>query len=161
LRHECICVGACALIWFGAVDRVGSVGLHLTQTDDPSFKTPSPTEDTNVYRWVHDAIRRYLDEMETPEAIIQAMIKTNSADISWADAYDDRLTRPPGLAEWEDSNCAGFSLKDQDALSRLQTKRPSTNQEQRLRNDLETRQSSWFICQVELLSNHRDRLPAP
>ena len=70
LRHECICVGACALIWFGAVDRVGSVGLHLTQTDDPSFKTPSPTEDTNVYRWVHDAIRRYLDEMETPEPII-------------------------------------------------------------------------------------------
>jgi hypothetical protein len=121
----------------------------------------SQIEDANVHRWVHDSIRQYLDEMETPEPIIQAMIKTNSADIIWADAYDDRLTRPPSLAEWEDSNCAGFSIKDQDELSRLQTKRPSTNQKKRLRKDLETRQSSWFICQVEWLSSHRDRLPAP
>jgi hypothetical protein len=39
---ECICASACALIWFGAVDRGGVVGLHRPRIDDPTFKTLAP-----------------------------------------------------------------------------------------------------------------------
>jgi hypothetical protein len=46
----CMCASACALIWFGAVDRWGSVGLHRPHTDDPTFKTMSPSEASVAYR---------------------------------------------------------------------------------------------------------------
>jgi hypothetical protein len=36
---ECVCASACALIWFGAVDRSGVVGLHRPRIGDPTFKT--------------------------------------------------------------------------------------------------------------------------
>jgi hypothetical protein len=52
---ECICASACALIWFGGVERRGAVGLHRPRIDDPAFKALPPAEAFKVYRRVLDA----------------------------------------------------------------------------------------------------------
>jgi hypothetical protein len=156
---RCLCASACALIWFGAVDRNGSVGLHRPRTDDPSFKALAPTEAADAYRRVLNSIRQYLDEMEVPKPMIEAMIATGSADIRWANS-DDELDRPPSLAEWEDATCGGFSVKDRSFL--LHDKGSNLAPKERdLRDQLQNRRSQWRRCQVELLSSHRDKLPPP
>jgi hypothetical protein len=157
---RCICASACALIWFGAVNRHGSVGLHRPRTDDPAFKALGPTAGADAYRRVLNSIRQYMDEMEVPKPMIEAMVATSSADIKWVD--DDDLRRPPSLAEWEDATCGSFSIKDEKLLSDLRAKRSNLNpREQNLRDQLQNRQSQWGRCQIELLSSNRDKLSAP
>src|SRR5262249_8120296 len=46
---ECVCASACALIWFGAVDRFGVVGLHRPRIDDPKFKSLPPADAAKMY----------------------------------------------------------------------------------------------------------------
>ncbi len=158
---RCICASACAVMWFGAVDRGGSVGLHRPRTDDPYFRALGPTEGANAYRGALDSIRQYLDEMEVPKSMIEAMVATGSADIKWVDA-DDGLSRPPSLAEWEDATCGSFSIKDENLLSDLRAKHSNFAQrEQNLRDQLQNRQSQWTQCRIELLSSNRDKLSAP
>ncbi|MGB8401295.1 hypothetical protein [Bradyrhizobium sp.] len=158
---RCICASACALMWFGAVDRGGSVGLHRPRTDDPDFRALGPIEGANAYRGVLDSIRQYLDEMEVPKPMIEAMVATGSADIKWVDADDD-LRRPPSLAEWEDATCGSFSIKDKNLLYDLRAKHSNLAQlEQNLRDQLQSRQSKWAQCRIELLSSNRDKLSVP
>jgi hypothetical protein len=158
---RCICASACALIWFGAVYRMGSVGLHRPRTDDPYFKGLAPADAAGAYRRALNSIRLYLDEMEAPNPMIEAMVATGSADIKWVDANDE-LERPPSLAEWEDTTCGGFSIKDRSVLSHLRAEHSDlSQQEQSLRDQLAKRQSKWFLCQVELLSRNRDKLSPP
>jgi hypothetical protein len=163
--RQCICASACALMWFGAVKRFGSVGLHRPRADDPSLKTLGPTEWANAYREALDSIRQYLDEMEAPKPMIEAMVATGSADIKWVDADDDRLRRPPSLAEWEDATCGSFSSEDKSLLDDLDKKRrsdtPLTPREKNLLHQLSDKQSQWRDCQIELLSSNRDKLPPP
>lgn len=158
---KCTCASACALIWFGAVDRFGSVGLHRPRTDDPYFRALGPTEGAKAYHQVLDGIRQYLDQMEALEPMIEAMVATSSADIRWVTTAGD-LKRPPSLAEWEDASCGSFSSKEDNLLSELRVKRSNlSQQEKNLRNQLESRQSQWWLCIIELLSRSRDKLPPP
>jgi hypothetical protein len=158
---KCFCASACALIWFGAVDHWGSVGLHRPHTDDPSFKTLDPPAAAEAYRRMLDSVRQYLETMEVPEPMIDAMVATGSADIRWVTVADD-LSRPPSLAEWEDASCGSFAAKDRILLSQLRQKRTdATTQEQRLRDKLMDRQAQWRKCQIELLASKRDKLPPP
>jgi len=158
---KCICASACALIWFGAVDHWGTVGLHRPHTDDPSFKALDPPAAAEAYRRMLDSVRQYLDEMEVPKPMIEAMVATGSADIRWVTIASD-LSRPPSLAEWEDATCGTFSDKERALLSQLREKRSNaTKREQRLRDKLQNRQSQRIRCHVELLSSRRDKLPPP
>jgi hypothetical protein len=158
---RCICASACALIWFGAVDHWGTVGLHRLHTDDPSFKALDPPAAAEAYRRVLDSIRRYLDEMEVPKPMIEAMVATGSADIKWVTVASD-LSRPPSLAEWEDATCGTFSDQERAVLSQLHEKGSNaTKREQSLRDKLQNKQSQRIRCQVELLSSRRDKLPPP
>jgi hypothetical protein len=158
---RCICASACALIWFGAVDHWGTVGLHRPHTDDPSFKALDPPAAAEAYRRLLDSIRQYLDEMEVPKPMIEAMVATGSADIRWVTIASD-LSRPPSLAEWEDATCGTFSDKERTLLSQLQKRRSdATKREQSLRDKLQNKQSQRLRCQVELLSSRRDKLPPP
>lgn len=102
---DCACASACALIWFGGVDRTGTVGLHRPRINDPMFRGLSPAEASTVYRQALEKIATYLDEMEAPRPIIELMITTGSDDIRWVDFIDDGLDRPPSMAEWEDASC--------------------------------------------------------
>jgi hypothetical protein len=125
------CASACALIWFGGVDRGGTVGLHRPRIEDPEFKGLSPADASIVYRRVLARIAAYLDEMEVPKPIIESMIATGSGDIRWVDSFDDQLDRPPSIAEWVAASCGSGEYKDQ------------------------------FACELKLFDNHRERLAPP
>jgi hypothetical protein len=102
----CVCASACALIWFGGIERLGVVGLHRPRIDNPDFASQSPEEATRLYRSVLYDITSYLEEMEVPRPIIEATVATSSSEIRWVDAIADHLSRPPSYAEWEDASCA-------------------------------------------------------
>jgi hypothetical protein len=161
-HNECTCASACALIWFGAVGRFGSVGLHRPRIDDPSFKALGPKDAAAIYGRVLNSIRQYMDEMEAPKPLIEAMVATGSADIKWV-ADHDGLKRPPSLAEWEDANCGTLSEGEAKLLSDLTDKKRSTltRQEQSVRDQLEKRSRTVDLCKIELLSSHRDMLLPP
>jgi hypothetical protein len=95
---ESVCASACVLIWFGAVDRWGTVGLHRPHADDPAFRAMTPSEASVAYGRMLDSVRKYLDEMEVPKQLIESMVATGSAEIRWADAVEDNVRRPH--AEW-------------------------------------------------------------
>jgi len=155
IGHYCVCASARAIIWFGGVERFGTVGLHRPRTDDPLFRALAPNQAAEVYTRVLAEIRRYLDEMEVPKPLIETMVATSSADIKWVD-HDD-LRRPPSLAEWEDANCGSSSEKDGKLLSILSRKGKLSHDEQIARDRLENRKQ----CLIELLFKHRDRLNPP
>lgn len=102
---RCVCASACALIWLAGIERMGTVGLHRPRIDDPEFASQPPEEATKIYRSILNDIQNYLEEMEVPEPIIQAIVATSSSEICWVDAIDDQLSRPPSYAEWEDASC--------------------------------------------------------
>jgi len=160
-KARCICASACALIWFGAVDHWGTIGLHRPHTDDPSFKNLEPPAAAELYRRMLDDIRSYLDEMEVPKPMIEAMVATGSADIKWV-TVGSGLSRPPSFAEWEDASCGTFSAEERNLLSRLIGRRADLNQKERkLGDQLHDKQSKWLQCRIELLSSRRDKLPPP
>jgi hypothetical protein len=101
----CNCASACALIWFGGVARVGTVGLHRPSTGDPVFRQMSPSNASTGYRREVDDIVAYLDEMEVPKSIVESMVNTSSDDLRWVGAVNEGLDRPYSIAEWEDATC--------------------------------------------------------
>jgi hypothetical protein len=106
---ECVCASACALIWFGAVDRFGVIGLHRPRIDDPDFKGMPPADAAKLYRQVLDQMERYLAGMEAPRPLIDAMLETASSSIRWIKYDRDGLSRPPSYAEWADASCGSVS----------------------------------------------------
>jgi hypothetical protein len=157
--NSCVCASACALIWFGAVDRFGSAGLHRPRTDDPSFKALDATKATQAYRETLNSVRQYMDTMEVPKPLIETMIATGSADIKWVDGVDDGLERPPSLAEWEDATCGRLTSEEKKVL-RKNTK-SMTPEELNLKSQLEIRDKKRITCKIVLLSRNRDKLSPP
>ena len=121
---RCTCASACALIWFGGVERMGTVGVHRPWTRDPEFVRLSPAEASARYRRALNDLTLYLNEMEIPQSITELMVATSSDDVRWIDAVDG-LERPPSIAEWEDASCGPrpnelfASLKSTVCASRL------------------------------------------
>jgi hypothetical protein len=160
--QECICASACALMWFGAVDREGLVGLHRPSTDDPAFKALSPAEASSSYRGILGSITGYLDEMEVPKPMIDAMVSTGSSEIRWVDSDKDRfLKRPPSIAEWEDASCGSFTDEEWDAWSALAVKTTRSSQEQLFLKVLADKLNKNGQCRSLLLSAQRERLASP
>jgi hypothetical protein len=136
----CVCASACAFIWLGATQRFGSVGLHRPRTEDPAFKALAPGDAANAYRRMLDNIIRYLDEMEAPRPIVDVMVATSSGDIRWVDHSTYGLGNAPSFREWLDASCG--HLRKQAKQQRVLTF-----------DDL--------VCEGQLVSSHRDRLPLP
>lgn len=113
---NCICASACALIWFGAVRREGTVGLHRPVIGDVSFPSMEPEEASKGYRQVLGEISDYMAKMEVPPDLIERMVSTDSSEITWTGSRDFResliLSEPPSIAEWINSSC-GSITKDQ------------------------------------------------
>src|SRR5215472_2142471 len=105
--QNCTCMSACALIWFGGIERGGMVGLHRPYIVGPVFKGLSPADASTTYRRLLDGVAAYLNEMEVPTSIVELMVATGSDDIRWVQAFDDQLDldRPPSIAEWSDASC--------------------------------------------------------
>jgi hypothetical protein len=149
------------------VQRYGSVGLHRPRTDDQAFKALSPADASVVYRQMLRTVARYLEEMETPRQLIDAMVATGSAEIQWIDASQDGLERPPSIAEWEDASCGSFTAEENDTYLHLMMRvsptapRKATREEILLYNILKERSEKKSACLYELITNRRDRLPVP
>jgi hypothetical protein len=159
--RECICASACALIWFGAVEREGEAGLHRPSTEDPAFKALSPAEASTIYRRILGSVTGYLDEMEVPRPMVDAMVGTGSSEIRWVDSDTDGLRRPPSIAEWEDASCGSFTSEERNAYYMLAVKTTRSSQEQLFLKRLADKLSKDGQCRFSLLDTQRDRLASP
>ena len=154
----CICASACALIWFGGVDRFGQVGLHRPKITDPQFKALQPENASIVYRRVLQEISRYLEAMEAPRPLNDGMVATPSAEIRWVDYDDDNLEDPPSIHEWVDASCGSVTREERKiALSGP----ASTERDEMLRKTLFAKSSNRSVCQTKLVYSRRDALPGP
>src|ERR1700730_12313618 len=115
---DCLCASSCALIWFGAPDLSGRIGLHRPRTEDPAFKALAPAEAAQAYRRMLDGIVRYLEEMETPNPLIEAMVSTSSAEIHWFE-IETSGQRAPSFAEWVDASCGQFTTQESEKMIQL------------------------------------------
>jgi hypothetical protein len=158
--QSCVCASACALIWFGAVEREGEVGLHRPTTEDPTFRALPPAEASNIYRKILSSVTDYLDEMETPRPMIDAMVSTSSSEIRRVDA-DDGVRRPPSIAEWEDTSCGSFTSEERSAFYKLAVKDHRSSQEQLFLKLLNEKLQKDGSCRTSLLDAQRDRLAPP
>ncbi len=159
--QECICASACALIWFGAVEREGEVGLHRPTTEDPAFKALSPADASSIYRRILGSMTAYLDEMEVPKPMIDAMVSTSSSELRWVDSDTAGLRRPPSIAEWEDASCGSFTSEERSAYYKLAVKTDRSSQEQLFLKILAEKLEKDGTCRLSLLSTQRDRLASP
>lgn len=111
--ETCLCASACALIWFGGIERMGTVGLHRPKINDPEFANSPPEKAMARYRSALAEIDAYLSEMESPRSIIDTMVTTSSAQINWVSARKNGLSRPPSYAEWEDLSCDHYDSEQE------------------------------------------------
>jgi hypothetical protein len=146
--QNCICASACALIWLGGVDRMGTVGLHRPYYDGLLFKGLPPADASTTYRRMLGDVTDYLNEMEVPGSIIESMATTNSGDIRWVDYLDEGLDRPPSIAEWVDASC-GRGDPYMEALRQGQKR----SQE---RHALGRAHFNKLRCQSALFDKHRE-----
>jgi hypothetical protein len=162
---ECNCASACALIWFGAPDRSGTIGLHRPRFDDPSFRALAPAEAARAYRRMLDGVARYLDEMETPKHLIETMVSTGSGEIRWVDYVSG--DRAPSFSEWQAASCGHFTTQDFEMMIELGAKRgflensKLSEREELLYKLLSEKDDKKTICEIYLVSSHRERLRLP
>jgi hypothetical protein len=151
-------------MWFGAVNRGGAVGLHRPRIDDPAFTALSPAEAAGVYRRALDDMARYMEEMEVPRPMIDAMVATSSSEILWVDAKDN-LERPPSFAEWEEALCGSFTTQEEKTITDLDVKSINSQQltpeEELLRTLLHEKRAKKGCCEEELRYSRVDQLPPP
>jgi len=121
------------------------VGLHRPRINDPMFRGLSAADASTVYRQALGRIAAYLDEMEVPKPIIESMITTDSDDIRWVDSIDDKLDRPPSMAEWEDASCGSGNNNRPGATTQKQ------------RDAIHDKE----VCKGLLFDNRRGRLAPP
>jgi hypothetical protein len=150
--QNCTCASACALIWFGGVDRGGTVGLHRPYINDPIFRGLPPADASTAYRQMLDNVVAYLNEMEVPRSIIESMVATSSGDIRWIDAdLTEGLDRPPSIAEWVDASCGSFDFHE--ALRQNHNKELSPQQWDALHRMSQQK----LQCALALFDKYRER----
>ncbi len=115
--ENCICASACALAWFGGVDRGGVVGVHrsfLPTGDKPlSFDEQEQILDNSIAD-----IRSYLSEMRVPLSVVEELLATSSNGLSFFDAYDDdAIEEDPLWAEYIISHCGDGLSREEGLLS--------------------------------------------
>lgn len=151
---DCMCASACALIWFGAPDRSGRIGLHRPRTDDRAFKSLAPADAAVAYKQMLQRIVSYLEAMETPRPLIDAMVSTSSAEIRW---FEDKTAedRAPSFAEWVDASCGRLlSPEEYSKMMRLDAK-------QLKQSLLYQKYHKKIDCETQLISSNRDQIPRP
>lgn len=163
----CVCASACALVLFGAVVRQGTVGLHRPRITDPEFSSLPASEATTLYRRVLQLISHYLEEMEVPHHLVDAMLATGSSDIRWVDIGTDAPNHPPSFAEWLEASCGSISANErfEFLIFMVRKTQPGAQQltqvEELLFEGLRRKLDKYDNCTELLLRASRDRLPAP
>jgi len=160
----CVCASSCALIYFGAPKRVGDVGLHRPVVASSRFKDLPPGEAEQAYKPALALMTQYLEEMEVPKALIEAMLATSSSNIHWVTGME--YLRSPSFAEWEDANCGSQDIATNEyseafSLEMKKEKTELTHQEKLLLSLLNERAKKNADCLAELELKNRGRIPPP
>jgi hypothetical protein len=162
LGTNCVCASSCALVWFGATLRLGTVGLHRPRFVGTGFAGLSPAEAEQAYKPLLAYLADYLVEMEAPKTAIEAMITTSSAEVEWIDG--GRLDRSPSFAEWLEAACGHLARATQDEVSlymNLLGKAKLSETEKALLPLLEQKIHVRNECEGSLISKSRAKLPPP
>ena len=130
-------------------------------TNDPAFKALPPAEASTVYRQILGTVTAYLEEMEVPRPMIDAMVRTGSSEIEWVDEHTSGLRRPASIAEWEDASCGSFTSEERSTFYELGVKKNMSSQEQRFLRMLYEKLNKDVECKDILRSSQRDRLAFP
>ena len=160
---DLVCASACALIWFGATTREGTVGVHRPHTNDPEFKNASPGDAANLYRQMIATVVHYLDEMEVPRAVNDLFTETNSSEIKWIYTdFDDRsLDHPPSYAEWLSASCGRLTDAEDNAYWKLVGKQTRDTNEAMLYDLLFKKRAEIERCAFFLRYSRVDQLDPP
>lgn len=164
---KCSCSGVCALIWFGAVDREGAVGLHRPPHYDPIAARADPDVVSANYRSLMKNVEQYLEDMETPKSAIESIIQRSLADTYWL--QPQFIDRPPSIVEWSARICGRETQEERDLSFKLFSKRAAEKLGQsKLADDtrllievFEKMQNIRVNCEHQLRNDHVVSLPAP
>jgi len=161
--EACICASACALIWFGAPQRGGAVGMHRPYyAEAGTFSSLSPADAALSYKKVLNRVSRYLEEIEVPAQVIETMISTGSGELEWLE--DDASINPPSFSEWKAAACGHFTEEEKGTLHELARKRyrkTATRNDLLLEDLLKKKDVDKYFCDQSLVSRHRQKLEAP
>lgn len=161
---KCLCASACALIWFGAVYRVGDVGLHRPRTTSTAFGKAAPAQAEKWYKEELKHISAYLEEMEVPSPVSQKMLLTNSSDVRWVDGSEG-LTWSPSYSEWIDATCGQFSEEERGTETKLESQKSRglalSKNDQLLLKVLNGKDGQHSECLINKSWSSREALPAP
>jgi hypothetical protein len=158
------------LIWFGAIERGGTVGLHRPKINDPQFGALPSDQASTQYRKVLQEIARYLEEMEVPKSLIEVVVATGSSDIRWIEARPNSvgmLHRSPSHTEWLDANCDPLTAEDYAALGKLSERQVQhmlagrTYRFTRVDEALQEKERRRVSCASILEYSQRDRMLPP
>src|SRR5262249_30891153 len=141
--------------------RTGTIGLHRPSTDAIEFKSMPPNAASAVYRQWLDAMVAYLNEMEAPRQVVDAMLQTSSADIMLVHDEQFGLGAPPSIIEWQNAACGALTKQMKDRFSNIWVgggvdRLPISERAQALK--FMENYYSISTCQIKLLSKHRKKL---
>jgi hypothetical protein len=163
-ESKCLCASACSLIWFGAVHRVGRVGLHRPWTDSAAFRNAGPAEAESEYKRKMKEISNYLDEMEVPNSVAQKLLSTSSSDISWVDA-EEGLELSPSFEEWTNATCGRISPAEHVIEKKIASQqaggRKLSSNDQVLLKLLQEKDSKHGSCVSDIQARGKEALPVP
>jgi hypothetical protein len=111
-----------------------------------------------------ESVANYLDEVETPKQMIDAMVATGSAEIRWVDSDNDGLENPPSIAEWKDASCGSVTAQEKKTSLNLgveRIKKGLSQQDELLWKLLAEKIIKKNKCDVDLLNIQRAKLRAP
>lgn len=178
---SCACASSCGLIWLGAINRTGTVGLHRPKITDPQFAVLPPGRASSAYREAMQRVSQYVDEMEAPRQLIDTMITTGSSDVRWLSADDsaNQLVHPPSFEEWVNAACGSITAQEQKSRLALQKRHSSWLYERNVRPQvpaqaqplnaqelsnmraLDEKHTHRYHCWITRVFAHRDALPPP
>jgi hypothetical protein len=166
---SCVCASACALIWYGATTRSGTVGLHRPHFTGTGFAQLTPADAEAAYKPLLANLTRYLEEMEAPKSSIEAMIATSSAEVRWIENVN--LENSPSFAEWIQAACGYLAKPTAEEMSLdldLHTRDSKRDPERQLSEPERSRLSlldqkikARRECEGTLIAENRAKLPSP
>lgn len=159
-EEDQFCASACALIWIGAPQRSGRVGVHRPHITDSEFKDLPYSEAQKVYSEAITLVTKYLEEMEAPREFIELNTVTSSQDIRWIEKGDKYLISP-SLAEWIIASCGDIMNSQEevklDELWCIQ-KNERTDTENILLKLLDEKLERKKLCENNLIFHGRQKM---
>jgi hypothetical protein len=159
-KEDQLCASACALIWIGAPQRSGRVGVHRPHITDSEFKDLPYSEAQKVYSEAITLVTKYLEEMEAPREFIELNTVTSSQDIRWIEKGDKYFVSP-SFAEWIIASCGNIlNGQEKSKLYELEDiqKDERTDTENILIKLFDEKRERKRLCEKNLIFHSRQQM---